>query len=76
VSAVQDIPPEETKDPPGETQDPPRRARPKRKNSLGPDSMIGSRLRELYREFESEPIPTQLVSLLEQLDEAERKGGK
>lgn len=65
---MQDIPPNETQAPPA------RRTRPKRRDPLGPDSKIGSRLRELYAEFESEPLPTQLISLLEQLDEAERRG--
>lgn len=34
---------------------------------------IGLRLRALYSEAESEPIPTELLALLEQLDIAEEK---
>jgi hypothetical protein len=56
---------------------PPRRRAPGGRgprDPLGPDSVIGARLRELFAETEHEPIPTDLVDLLEQLDEAERKG--
>ena len=65
------------KDEPGPPPSPPpRRPRGPRGpwDPLGPDSVIGSRLRELFAETEHEPIPTDLVDLLEQLDEAERKG--
>lgn len=40
---------------------------------LGPDSEIGARLRALYAEVEQQPIPSDLIDLLEQLDEAERR---
>ncbi len=70
MNAVTEIP---TKDPPAP---PPRRARPRRPDPLGPDSEIGSRLRELYAEVESEPLPARLIALLEQLDEAERRGSE
>lgn len=55
---------------------PPRRARARRKDPLAPDGEIGMRLRELYSEFEKEPIPMQLVDLLEKLSEAELKAAK
>lgn len=54
---------------------PPVRAR-RGSDPLGPDGHIGASLRALYAEVESEPIPTQLIELLEQLSEAERKAGK
>ena len=54
----------------------PRRGRGRRKDPLGPDSEIGSRLRELYAEVEREPIPMQLIELLEKLSEVEAKAGK
>ncbi len=54
---------------------PPRRAQPARKDPLGPDSEIGSRLRALYAADALEPIPSDLLDLLEQLDAAERRGG-
>ncbi len=41
--------------------------------ALGPDSEIGARLRALYAEVEQQPIPSDLIDLLEQLDEAERR---
>jgi hypothetical protein len=53
---------------------PPRRPPGRRKDPLGPDGEIGTRLRALYAEFEQEPIPPDLIELLEQLDEAERRG--
>jgi hypothetical protein len=56
--------------PPGGRSGPPRRG----KDPLGPDSEIGARLRALYAEFEREPIPADLIDLLERLDEAERRG--
>lgn len=43
---------------------------------LGPDSEIGARLRALYAEVEQQPIPSDLIDLLEQLDEAERREGQ
>ncbi len=54
----------------------PRRARGRRRDPLGPDGEIGTRLRALYGEGEREPIPMKLIDLLEQLSEAERKAGK
>lgn len=44
----------------------------RRKDPLGPGSKIGDRLRELYAQFEQEPIPADLIDLLEKLDDAER----
>ena len=58
------------------TPPPTRRQRGRRKDPLGPDSDIGLRLRALYSEFENEPIPTQLIDLLEKLSEAEAKAAK
>jgi hypothetical protein len=51
----------------------PQRPRRRRKDPLGPDGEIGSRLRALYSEVEQEPIPSELVELLEKLSEAERR---
>lgn len=59
-----------------ETAPPVRKTRARRRDPLGPDSEIGVRLRELYEETEQEPIPSQLIDLLEKLAEAERKAGK
>ncbi len=50
--------------------------RARRKDPLGPEGEIGARLRALYAEVEQEPIPMQLIKLLEQLGEAERKANK
>lgn len=44
-----------------------------RPDPLDPHGEIGSRLRALYAEVESEPIPAQLIDLLEKLDEAEKQ---
>ena len=55
---------------------PPRRSRARRKDPLGPDGEIGTRLRALYAEVERESIPVRLIDLLEQLSEAERKAGQ
>lgn len=55
---------------------PARRARPRRKDPLGPDSEIGIRLRALYTEAMNDPVPADIIDLLEQLDKAERQGGK
>ena len=52
--------------------DPPRARRTA--DPLGPNSALGARLRALYTGFESEPVPSDLIALLEQLDEAERRG--
>ncbi|CAN5654835.1 hypothetical protein BH23PSE1_BH23PSE1_08210 [soil metagenome] len=43
---------------------------------LAANGRIGSRLRALYAEIEREPIPMNLVDLLERLDEAEAKNQK
>jgi hypothetical protein len=40
---------------------------------MGPDGEIGARLRALFAEVEQEPIPADLIDLLERLDEAERR---
>ncbi len=61
---------------PDEPSEPPRRPRTRRKDPLGPESEIGTRLRALYAEVEREPIPSGLIDLLEQLGEAERRAGK
>ncbi len=61
---------------PPEAPPPPRRARGRRRDPLGPDGEIGWRLRELYAEVEREPIPAQLIDLLEKLSEAEAKAAK
>lgn len=46
----------------------------RRRDPLGPDSELGARLRALYATFEEEPIPADIIDLLEQLDDAERGG--
>ncbi|MBP7000363.1 NepR family anti-sigma factor [Amaricoccus sp.] len=66
-----------TEPPPDDTPPPPpafRRASPRRKKLLGPESEIGARLREFYTELEREPIPSEIIELLERLDEVERRG--
>ncbi|MFQ8431564.1 NepR family anti-sigma factor [Amaricoccus sp. W119] len=40
---------------------------------LDPHGEIAARLRALYAEVEREPIPAELIDLLERLDEAEAK---
>jgi hypothetical protein len=65
VSAVPDHPTDQN--------EPPQRSRARRKDPLGPDGEIGTRLRALYAEVEQEPIPADLIDLLERLDEAERR---
>lgn len=52
------------------------RGRARRKDPLGPESEIGARLRALYAEVEREPIPSQLVDLLDRLSAAEAKAGR
>lgn len=42
-------------------------------NALDPNSVLGRKLRSFYEAIETEPVPDQLLDLLEQLDEAERK---
>ncbi len=53
--------------------EPPRRRRRPTGGLLDPHGQIASRLRALYAEVESEPIPAELIDLLERLDEAEAK---
>lgn len=52
---------------------PPRRVRPRRGDLSGAESEIGARLREYYDSFEKEPIPSEIIDLLERLDEIERR---
>ena len=47
-----------------------------RRTSLGTNDAIASQLRQYYTSVEQEPIPDNLLSLLEKLDEAERSGGR
>lgn len=42
----------------------------------GTADAVAQRLKEYYRSVEQEPIPGQLLDLLDRLDEAERSGGK
>ncbi len=49
---------------------------PRREDPLAPKGSIGARLRALYAEIEQEPIPADLIDLLEKLDEAERQQSK
>lgn len=60
------------KAPPGEQRaaDP---DRPRTGDPLAPSGRIGAQLRALYDEIEREPIPHELIELLEQLDEAEKR---
>jgi hypothetical protein len=60
-------------DRPQDQNKPPRRLGARRKDPLGPDGEIGARLRALYAEVEQEPIPADLIELLDKLDEAERR---
>ena len=53
--------------------EPPRRRPRSVGGLLDPHGEIASRLRALYAEVESEPIPAQLIDLLERLDEVEAK---
>ncbi|MDR6754748.1 hypothetical protein J2Y48_000021 [Mycoplana sp. BE70] len=43
------------------------------RNTLNPNSVVGRRLRSFYDTIEAEPLPQELLDLLEKLDEAERK---
>jgi hypothetical protein len=43
---------------------------------LAQSGRIGAQLRALYDELEREPIPHDLIELLEKLDEAERQQGR
>ncbi|WP_171904882.1 NepR family anti-sigma factor [Hoeflea olei] len=47
----------------------------KRSSKHDASDAIGSQLRRYYQSVEQEPIPGQLLDLLEKLDEAERSGG-
>lgn len=49
--------------------------RPTRGDPLAPSGRIGAQLRALYDEIEREPIPADLLDLLSQLDEAEKRQG-
>jgi len=46
-----------------------------RRAGLGTNDAIASQLKQYYTSVEEEPIPDNLLSLLEKLDEAERSGG-
>ncbi len=46
-----------------------------RRSELGSNDAIASQLKQYYTSVEEEPIPDNLLSLLEQLDHAERSGG-
>ena len=46
-----------------------------RQSDLGPTDAIASQLKQFFTSVEEEPIPDQLLSLLEKLDQAERSGG-
>jgi hypothetical protein len=50
--------------------------RPNAGDPLAPNGRIGAQLRALYDEIEREPIPSDLIELLERLDEAERQHKK
>jgi hypothetical protein len=49
---------------------------PRSEDPLAAGGRIGARLRALYAEIEQEPIPSDLIDLLEKLDEAERQQSK
>jgi hypothetical protein len=49
-----------------------RRTWPNDTDPLASGGQIGARLKALYAEIEREPIPSNLLDLLEQLDNAER----
>lgn len=46
-----------------------------RKSDLGTTDAIASQLKQFYTSVEEEPIPDNLLGLLEKLDQAERSGG-
>ena len=46
-----------------------------RRSDFGTNDAIASQLKQYYTSVEEEPIPDNLLSLLEKLDEAERSGG-
>lgn len=41
--------------------------------AFDPNGVIGRKLQSFYEVIETEPVPPQLLDLLEKLDEAERK---
>jgi hypothetical protein len=43
------------------------------RGALDPGSVVGRKLKSFYEAIETEPVPEQLLDLLEKLDEAERK---
>lgn len=53
-----------------------KRTWPKQGDPLAPGGRIGARLRALYSEIEKEPVPGDLLDLLEKLDEAELRQKK
>jgi len=55
-------------------RDPPHRIRRTNSGPLDPHGEIAARLRALYAEDLSQPIPAELIALLERLDEAEDRG--
>lgn len=55
------------------SSEPVRRRRRPAGGLLDPHGEIAARLRALYAEVEEEPIPAELIDLLERLDEAEAK---
>ena len=42
-------------------------------NALDANGVLGRKLRSFYDAIETEPLPDELLDLLEKLDEAERK---
>lgn len=42
-------------------------------DTLDPNSVVGRKLRSFYEAIETEPVPSELLDLLEKLDDAERK---
>lgn len=43
------------------------------RGTLDPGSVVGRKLKSFYEAIETEPVPEQLLDLLEKLDEAERQ---
>lgn len=58
---------------PTKTPAPPHSRRGGAREPLDPNGDIAVRLRALYAEVEQEPIPADLIALLERLDEAEER---
>jgi len=46
-----------------------------RQSDLGPTDAIASQLKQFFTSVEEEPIPDNLLGLLEKLDQTERSGG-